>query len=73
MFCRKCYADLREASDGKCPKCSRVFDSKNDKTFLQRPFPTPEMIVVQIIATTVTGIFCAFVVALFQITRSSGH
>lgn len=73
MFCRKCYAELREAVGNKCPKCSRVFDPANPRTFLLRPFPSPGMIAFQIVATTVVGILCAYVVAFHQMVRSSGH
>ena len=73
MFCRKCYTDLRDAGDGKCPMCGKLFDSANRKSFLPRPFPTAGMIVVQIIATTIVGVLFAFVVATFQAVRSSGH
>ena len=73
MFCRKCYTELNEAADGKCPKCALAFDSTNPKTFLNRPFPPAAMIILQIILTTILGILCAFVVTVFQAVRSSGH
>ena len=76
MFCRKCYTELNDAADGKCPKCALVFDSTNPKTFLNRPFPTAAKIILQIVLTTVFGILCAYVVAFHQAVQAvprGGH
>lgn len=73
MYCRTCYADLRQSSFNKCYQCGRRFDPGNPKTFLLRPFPGRWKIAWQIIGTTILGIAAAFVVALHQAAQWSGH
>jgi len=73
MYCRKCFADLSQATGPQCPQCGVPFDPANARTFFKRPFPGKSAIIVQIVGTTVVAVVCAFVVAFFQLTRSSGH
>ena len=73
MYCRKCYADLRSTSSGRCPNCRLGFDPDNPATFLSRPVPTKKRMILHVILTTIVGIAAAFVVALHQAVRSSGH
>lgn len=73
MYCRKCYADLRNTSEGRCPNCRLAFDPDNPATFLSRPFPTKKRMILHLLLTTIVGIGAAFVVALHQAIRSSGH
>jgi len=50
-----------------------LFDPTKPKTFLQRPFPSAGKIVIQIFGTTIVGIAAAYLVALHQAVRHSGH
>jgi hypothetical protein len=73
MYCRKCYADLAHAIDGRCPKCGRGFDPGKPGTYAARPFPSPAKVVGQIVGTTLLAIAAALVVAFHQAARTSGH
>ena len=74
MYCQRCYADLRSATEKRCPACGLGFDPANPKTYLARPLPPRRRIVRHIIATTVLGIVFAWVVAMFQSANiPSGH
>lgn len=73
MYCHRCYADLRQATLRRCPNCLRPFDPDNPSTYLVRPFPTKKRIALHLVLTTLVGIAAAFVVALHQLVRSSGH
>jgi hypothetical protein len=73
MYCRRCYAPLTPADEPSCPRCRREFDPEDASTFLHRPFPTRSKVLLQIIGTTVVGVAAAFLVALHQMTRNSGH
>ena len=72
MYCRRCYAALA-GCESRCGNCGRRFDPDKPQTFLNRPFPRPGMIITQIIGTTIVGIIFAYVVAFFQMARTSGH
>jgi hypothetical protein len=73
MYCRKCYLDLNEVSEARCPRCGRVFDPASPDTYLDKPFPSRMTIVNQVIATTIVAIVAAIVVAFHQIARTSSH
>ncbi len=73
MYCKRCYAPLTVAEAPRCPNCQRLFDPTKPKTFLQRPFPSAGKIVIQIFGTTIVGIAAAYLVALHQAVRHSGH
>lgn len=74
MYCQRCYADLRSASEPWCPTCGLGFDPRDPGTFLSRPFPSKRRIVLHLIATTLVGVAVAGVVALFQTAMlPSGH
>jgi hypothetical protein len=64
---------LAEVPDGKCPNCGRTFNASDPRTYRLRPFPGKGEIVAHVLLTTVCGIAAAFVVAMFQAVRSSGH
>lgn len=73
MYCRRCYAPLNADAAPRCPNCGRLFDPDKPLTFLRRPFPSYGKIVAQIIGTTMVGFAAAYLVALHQAVRSSGH
>jgi hypothetical protein len=73
VYCKNCYAPLADAPGGKCPKCGRKFNASDPRTYRLRPFPGKGEMVVHVLLTTICGIGAAFVVAMFQATRSSGH
>ncbi len=73
MYCRKCYADLGECADVKCPKCGLHFDPQVPGTYLRRPFPRGRWIVLHLLLTTALGFAAAFVVAFHQAASRSGH
>lgn len=73
MFCDKCYADLSEAKDNRCPACGKEFDPKRPSTFYKRPFPDALTIVRTIVVTTVLAGIVAYVVSMFQMAATSGH
>ena len=73
MFCKNCYGPLADVSEAKCPKCGRVFNPLDPRTYLLRPFPSAGQVVGHVLITTVVGVSVAFVVAFFQMTRTSGH
>jgi hypothetical protein len=73
MYCRKCYADLSNATEGRCPRCGRGFDPANPRTYAARPFPTAAKVFAQVIGTTALAVVAAYVVAFQQLARSSGH
>jgi hypothetical protein len=73
MFCKRCYVDLRAVTKSTCPACKRAFDPTNPKTYLRRPFPPALRIAAHVIATTLVALGCAYVVAFFQMARTSGH
>lgn len=73
MYCQRCYEDLHEVSDRRCPRCGLGFDRDDPKTFLPRPFPRLVTILWQILCTTILGVIVAFVVATFQAAQLSGH
>ena len=73
MFCRTCYGDLISVMTGECPWCGRAFDPADKQTYLEKPFPKPLRIMWQLLATTVLGIFAAYVVAFHQVAQTSGH
>ena len=45
----------------------------NARTYLLRPFPDAWQAIMYIIATTIISVVVAFIVATFQLVRSSGH
>ena len=73
MFCKRCYADLSDASENRCPTCGRRFESNLPGTYLKRPFPPSGRIVFQIATTTLVGLAVAWVIAMFQAANASGH
>ena len=73
MYCRECFTDLRGVTDVKCPQCGKSFDPAKPRTYFAQPFPSKGAIVLQVVATTVVAVVFAFVIAFFQLTRSSGH
>jgi hypothetical protein len=73
MYCEKCYTDLQGAGESRCPKCGRAFDAANPKTFLARPFPPVPIVILQVFLTTLFAVGMAWVVALHQMARTSGH
>jgi hypothetical protein len=73
MYCKRCYAALSAADAPRCPNCKRLFDPAKPKTFLERPFPSAGRVVLQIFGTTILGIAAAYLVALHQAARNSGH
>jgi hypothetical protein len=73
VYCKKCYADLSTAAEGKCPKCGRGFKPNDPRTYLRRPFPGTGRIVLDVVLTTAFAVGAAFAVALHQAARSSGH
>lgn len=73
MYCLRCYAELRDSAERTCWRCGLVFDPQTPQTFLTRPFPRRGRLIRQIIITTLLGFGAAFVVAMFQAARASGH
>ena len=73
VYCKRCYASLTAADAPRCPNCNRLFDPAKPKTFLQRPFPSKGQVMLQILGTTIVGIAAAYLVALHQAVRHSGH
>lgn len=71
-YCRKCYANLEGATD-TCPDCETRFNPEDPKTHLPRPFPTRSQVFGHLVGTTLVAVAAAFVVALHQISRTSGH
>lgn len=73
MFCKKCYADLSAADDGRCPKCRLAFDRERPRTFLARPFPGWFDVIGAFVLTTIVAAVVAFAVSLHQLARTSSH
>lgn len=66
MYCRKCYSDLSEAKDGRCPACRKPFDPSLPSTFCERPFPRMPKVVLTVVLTTVLAGLVAAVVSVAQ-------
>lgn len=78
MYCRRCYADLSQTSESRCPRCGRAFSADKPRSYLRRPFPPPLRIaghtVLTLILATVVSFVIAGVLSLSQIQQiSSGH
>lgn len=78
MFCRRCYANLNQATHCRCLRCGRKFDPDNPSSFLARPFPSRTKIIVHTLITlvlaTIVSCVVAGVLAMAQIKYiHSGH
>ncbi len=74
MYCRKCYAKLDDfVAMHQCPQCLRYFDPADSRSYLARPFPSVDKIVVYVAVTSLISVGVAFVVASFQLAGASGH
>lgn len=73
MYCRKCYRDLSDVTDGLCPDCRTEFNRFNPRTYAARPFPSKVRIAFHIVATSLIGLAVAWVVAFHQMMIHSGH
>jgi hypothetical protein len=73
VFCKNCYTQLAEVPGSKCPRCGRAFNPLDPRTYFRRPFPSAAQVIAHVLATTLVGAGVAFVVAFFQLTRTSGH
>ncbi len=63
MFCKRCYANLNQATHGRCVRCGRAYDPEKPNSFLCKPFPSRTKMVVHTIITVVLGSLVAFLVA----------
>jgi predicted amidophosphoribosyltransferase len=65
MFCRKCYANLDQASGSRCARCGRRFDPDRPRSYLRRPFPSRLRILLHTLVTLLLATGISFVVASF--------
>ena len=73
MYCRKCYYDLRNLGDQRCPECGTPFDTKDPNSFLGAlPNETGKRII-RIIGLVVVALFAAFLIMFHQIMNQMGH
>lgn len=78
MFCRKCYANLDQAIEGRCLRCKKPFDPANPSTYLPTPFPSRGKIIAHSVITlgltTIVSAIVAGFLAVLQVGRMhSGH
>ena len=78
MFCRKCYANLDQATDFRWRRCRRQFNPASPKTYLRRPLPSRRKIIVHtilnLILTSIVSVVIAALLAAAQIKYiHSGH
>ncbi len=69
MFCKRCYADLKQSGDVGalgcffCVRCKRRFDPMDLRTYLSRPFPSRRKIIIHSIITLILATIVSIVVA----------
>lgn len=78
MFCKRCYANLNQATDSHCLRCGRKFDADRPSTYLERPFPSRTKMIVHTLITlllaTIVSVVVADMLALAQLKYiHSGH
>ena len=78
MFCKRCYANLDQATHSRCARCGRVFNAGAPASYLSRPFPSRRRMIVHTLITLVLSTLVSFLVAGFlafaQLNRlHSGH
>jgi hypothetical protein len=78
MFCKRCYANLDQARDGRCLRCGRRFVENDLSSYLERPFPSRvrmfvHTLITLVLATVVSAVVAGFL-ALAQLKFvHSGH
>jgi hypothetical protein len=65
MFCRRCYANLNQATHSRCARCNHGFNADIPASFLPRPFPSRRRMIVHTLITLVLSTLVSFVVAGF--------
>jgi uncharacterized paraquat-inducible protein A len=78
MFCKRCYANLDQATESQCARCGRAFSALDPTSYLRRPFPSRTKMVVQtvimLVLSAVTSLVVAGCLALAQLKFvHSGH
>jgi uncharacterized paraquat-inducible protein A len=63
MFCKRCYANLDQATDACCLRCGRKFLPQDSSSYLHRPFPSRIKMIVHTLITLVLATLVSFVVA----------
>ena len=82
MYCRRCYADLEQASvyrkdthdhgppyiEFRCTRCNRPFNPDQPKTFLPRPFPPRRRIILHTVLNLLLATLISVIIAFFVAT-----
>jgi hypothetical protein len=73
MFCKRCYANLDQATDGRCLRCRRPFDPNQPTSYLPRPFPSRRRMIIHTIVTLILATIVSAAVAGFVAVFQSAH
>ena len=65
MYCKRCYADLNQATEFRCARCGRRFNPSEKRTYLPRPFPSRRRIIAHTILTLILSTIVSFAIAVF--------
>jgi predicted amidophosphoribosyltransferase len=77
-FCKRCYANLDQATESRCARCRRAFNPHDPRTTLARPFPPPRRVLLHtvftLIAATIVSAVIAVMLSVAQLKYlNSGH
>jgi hypothetical protein len=65
MFCKRCYANLDQATYSRCVRCGHEFQAEDPSSYLERPFPSRGKMIAHTLITLVLATLVSFAVACF--------